>query len=344
MNEKIDAFFPQLQNTTAEFYDTMVLLAVPLLLIGLIAKLYQSSDPAHAIRSIVAIGLAGIALAFFPDWSNQVQVLIYDTMDNLDANPAETHTRFASLVRGASAGGGQNSSLIERLFVPNGGLGDVILYAIVYLVAKCAQVIMWVAFIAQQILMLSGVSVAPLFIASLLVPALGQTAIKYFTSLSAVALIPLGWGFASAFTDALLQVAAEDAADLIDFGADVGLSFVISLWLLISTIAAPFIIWKVVVNGANIGGQFIRSAGQALGLTVVYGAGSAVTAVNANASKKVTATAAFAGGASGMIGGSAQSNGMMVPAFIGVGAVLASKKSGPSDHNAQAEALHKKYS
>lgn len=344
MNEKIDAFFPQLQSTTAEFYDKMVLLAVPLLLAGLIFKLYQSSDPAHAIRSIVAIGIAGIALAFFPDWSNQLQVLIYDIMDDLDAHPAETHTRFASLVRGAAAGVGQDSSLIDRLFGPNGGLGDVILYAIVYLTAKCAQLIMWVAFIAQQILMLSGVSVAPLFIASLLVPSLGHTAAKYFTSLAAVALFPLGWGFASAFTDALLRVAAEDGADLIDFGADVGLSFVISLWLLISTIAAPFIIWKVVVNGANIGGQFIRSVGQALGSTVVYGAGSAVTAVNAQTSRKVTATAAFAGGASGMVTGSAQSSGMMVPAFIGLGAVMASRNSAPVDHNAKAEALHKKYS
>ncbi len=344
MNERIDAFFPQLQSTTATFYDRMVILAVPLLVAGLIFKLWQSSDPANAIRSIVAVGVTGIALAFFPDWSNQFQVLIYDVMEDLNANPAETHTRFASLVGGASAGVGEKNSIIDTLFAPNGGLGDAILHAIVYLTAKCAQLIMWVAFIAQQILMLSGVAIAPLFIASLLVPALGHTALKYFTSLAAVTLWPLGWGFASSFTDALLEVAAEDGADLIDFGADVGLAFVISLWLLISTIAAPFVIWKVVVNGANIGGQFMRSAGQALGLTVVYGAGASVTAANAGASKKATTAATVVGGASGLVTGSAQSSGLMVPAMIGVGAAIASKNSEAVDHNANAQALHKKYS
>ena len=148
MNERIDAFFPQLQNTTSSFYDSMVILAVPLLVAGLIFKLWQTSDPANAIRSIVAVGVTGIALAFFPDWSNQFQVLIYDVMEDLDANPAETHTRFASLVGGASAGVGQQSRIIDSLFAPNGGLGDAILRAIVYLTANCAQIIMCVAFSA----------------------------------------------------------------------------------------------------------------------------------------------------------------------------------------------------
>ena len=192
-----------------------------------------------------------------------------------------------------------------------------------------------------------GIAMAPIFLTMIMVNPLREIATRYFLSLVAIMLWPLGWGFADLTTTALLQRAVQ--AELYSEGTgaffartsqSLFFAFAISIWLIVSTIAAPYVIQKVITTGANAGGAILQRFGAALGLGVSYGAAAGTTAHFAGAGKTSTAIAAGAGALGGILDGSRGGGGFLVPTTIGIAAAnLAPKKNSTpegTDYNKKA--------
>ena len=231
----------------------------------------------------------------------------------------------------------------------NGGVGKALLYLILLLSSFFALVIQYLLFISQQFLLIYGIAVAPVFLAAFMTSSLREIARKYFLSLTAIMLWPLGWAFADITTTALLERAAD--AEIYSSGTGAFLSrtaqslfyaFTISIWLIVSTIAAPFVVSKVVTNGANAGGALFGRFSSALGLGASYGVMAGATAKMTGASGLRTALATGAAGLGGVMSGGAGGGGFLIPATIGMAAArsnMAKDAKGSTDYNKKASKI-----
>lgn len=350
MKEDIAGFFPELQARSGELYGVMTVLAAVLVLAGLIVRLNRAgTDPGQIIRSLTTAGIIAIAIGSFPDWVNELQLLSYDLVEGMDASPSSSHERFALLVADASEQkDGKQPGLWDVLWAEKGGLGQAIVYACVFVAAKVASAVMWLFFIVQQALVLFQTSLAPVFLAMFMIGALSNTATQFLLRLVAVLLWPLGWAIADLLTDSLLKAAAA-SMDYKNFDESLAsgqhTSFfilVITLWVLISTIGAPLIIWKLLSSGANAGSMLFAQMGMATVQGTLYGTAAGATASLAGGSRGTSLAAGMAGGMGGIASGAMLTSGAAIPSAIGVGAAMAtaaaSKKSndGPVDFNAEA--------
>lgn len=342
MKNNISDFFPELQAHAAGLFGVMTALAAIILLAGLIARIGASGgDPAQMVRTVTIAGILGIVIHSLPEWINELQIIAYDLIEGMGADPSNSYSRFASLVGGASAQSESEVGFWDVLWGDGGGLGDAMVYAALFLVSKLAQAIMFLFFIAQQTLVLFQIALAPAFAAMFLLRSLASCATAFFLRLVAVSLWPIGWAIASLMTHSLLDLAAKDNGQVVDYFQGTGFVLILSLWILISTIGAPLIIWKLLSGTATAGEALFGSLGAALSQGGIYAASGGMTASMVGASGAGTATATAAGGVGGAVGGALGGGGMLVPAVIGMGSAMlgGGANSGAVDYNSRAEEL-----
>lgn len=352
MNENISDFFPFLQENAAELYGVMTALAAVLVMAGLMVAISRTgTDPASYLRTVLAVGIIALSIAFFPDWSNQAQSIAHGIVEKLDASPAEAHERFARLIANSSAGSDETVGFWDVLFADEGGIGHAVLYAFILLIAKIASAIMWLFLVLQQVLIQFQIGLAPVFLAMFLIGPLRSIAVQFQMGFVAVLLWPLGWAVASLMTDTLLKLAVTGGLYRTDGDIYVGdpqtlfFIIVVSLWILLSTIGAPLLIRKLLTTGANAGSVLLANTGLALSQGLLYGASAGVTASMSGASAATSTGAAAIGGAGGAVSGALGSTGVLIPSAVGIGAALAvsnSAKGGPVDYNAEAAQLANK--
>src|SRR5690606_6570030 len=119
-------------------------------------------------------------------------------------------------------------------------------------------------FIVQQALVLCQIALAPAFAAMFLIRSLAGCAGQFFLRLVAVTLWPLGWAISSLMTHALLDLAAQDDGQVVDYFQGTGFVLILSLWILLSTIGAPLIIWKLLSGAATAGEALFGSVSAGL--------------------------------------------------------------------------------
>jgi hypothetical protein len=343
VKSNISHFFPELQTHSAGLFGVMVALAAILLLAGLIARIGSSGgDPVQMVRAVMTAGILGIVIHSLPEWINELQLIAYQLIDGIGADPSDSYLRFASLVGGASAQAESEVGFWDILWGERGGIGDAMVYAALFLISKLAQAIMFLFFIAQQTLVLFQIALAPAFTAMFLIRSLASTATGFFLRLVAVSLWPIGWAISSLMTHALIDVAAKDNGQVVDYFQGTGFVMILSLWILLSTIGAPLIIWKLLSGAATAGESLFGSVGAALSQGTVYAVSGGMTASMMGASTAASATAATAGGLGGAVGGALGGGGMLVPAAIGLGSAMlggGQGDSGPIDYNRRAAEL-----
>lgn len=348
MNDNVAYFFPTLQDIAARFYGTMIPIAALLVLAGLIVAISRAgTDLAAYIRAVLATGMVGLAISYYPDWSNQLQSMAYDLIEELDAEPSKVHTQFARLVAGTSEEGKKDAGLWDVVFSKNGGLGHAILYAWLLFLAKVSSAVMWLFAILQQVLIQFQVGLAPVFLAMFTIPSLRNLAVQFQMHFVAVLLWPVGWGIAAVMTNALLKLAATNefykkTPDGIEGGIQTDfLILTLSIWILFSTIAAPLLIRKLLTTGTNAGAVLLSNVAMAVSQGLLYGVSAGASVAMAGGSSAASSGAAAIGGAGGAVSGSLGSTGVAIPSAIGIGAALSvsnASQGGPSNHNEQAAA------
>lgn len=341
MNDShIGDFFPEFYDQAIALNGTLMPVSIILATFGIIAYAMKgiNGDIGGMLHGLTAAVIVAILIPTFPDIANTIQLAAYSLVEEMGANPSGNSHKFGQLIVNKTQDEGTDVGFFDILTDSNGGVGKALLYLVLLLSSFSALVVQYLIFIVQQSLTISGIALAPIFLAMFLMQSLRGAATKYFTGLVAILLWPLGWAFADLITTALLERAVD--TELYSEGTGAFLSrtaqslffaFAISIWLFVSTIAAPFVINQVVTTGANAGGALFGRVGSAMGLGASYGVMARTTAQIAGKSTPVSALAGGAAGLGGIISGANGGGGFLIPATIGVAAAGSSLKNDNSD-------------
>ncbi|MGC6458478.1 MAG: hypothetical protein ACON4R_08895 [Akkermansiaceae bacterium] len=344
--------FSTMQREAGDLYGVMTGVAAALLLGSLMVRVSQAdSNPTQLIRSIVGIGFIALSIHAFPDWINHVQEMAHGWVAELDANPSATHQRFSALIAGTSEGE-EKPGIWDVLWSKEGGLGHAVLYAIVLLAANLATVVMWIFAFVQQFMVLLQTGLAPPFLAMFLINSLSSRAYGFLLNLIAILLAPLGWAVMHIVTEGLMgwaeanQVYTVVNGEVVVGAQTVFFVLLISVWIVLGTIGAPWLIWKLLNSGANVGGTLLASMGMAVGQGLAGGASAGATAAMVGGSGVSVAAAGAAGAGGGMLSGAAGGSSLLMPTLVGAGAGLAmpSSASGEGVNNKAREIANKENS
>ncbi|WP_411845648.1 type IV secretion system protein [Roseibacillus persicicus] len=341
---QLNSLFETMQDEANQLYSAMTGIAALLILGSLIARASQAeSNPAQLVRSIFAVGFVSFCIHAFPDWVNQIQFITHGWVEELDADPSQTHQKVAALLSGASEGERQ-LGIWDVLWSKDGGLGQAVLFAIVLLAAHIALVVMWIVAFVQQFMLLLQTALAPPFLAMFLIGALSSKAWGYLLNLVSVSLIPLGWAIMHIVTTGLMgwaednQVYAVESDSVVAGSMSVFFILLVSVWIVIGTIGAPWMIFKLLTNGANVGATLLSQAGLAIGGGLGGAVSAGATAHLTGGSVAAVGTAGVIGGTVGTLTGSAGGSSVMMPALVGAGASLAMPSTASSGEGVNARA------
>ncbi len=245
---QLSSLFVKMQAEASQLYEVMIGVAALLMLGSLMVRVSQAdSNPAQLIRSILAIGFISFSIHSFPDWVNHVQAMAQGWVQELDADPAQTHQEFAALIAGASEGE-EKPGIWDVLWSKGGGLGHAVVYALILLTANLATVVMWIFAFVQQFMVLLQTALAPPFLAMFLIGSLSSKAWGFLLNLVSVLLIPLGWGIMHIVTAGLMAWAESNQVYTVENGVvvvsaqTVFFILLISVWIVSGTIGAPWMI------------------------------------------------------------------------------------------------------
>jgi len=297
------------------------------------------------MRAIITVGLIAIGITNYGEWTNLLQSTADSIVQEIGADPAKVHERFARMVAETSADEDNKTGFWDVLFSRNGGVGHAVVYAFTFFIAKVAFAIQFLFFTIQQLLIQLQIGLAPVFIAFFLIGPLRTVAVRFQMSFIALLLWQLGWAISAQMSNAIVDLAATNKvfqkADDFFIGGYPALFFIIvlTLWVILSTIGAPLVIHKLLTTGANAGAILMSNVGRGLSQGAVYGASAGATVAMNGGSAAATSGAAALGGAGGAVSGVLGSTGVMVPSAIGVGAALAVSGKGGADYSAKASQL-----
>jgi len=352
----IGDFFPELFNQAIGFHDTVKPIVLILITAGILIHGYlgMNGDIGKMWKGIVNSVIIVALIYTLPEIVNDIQLAAHALTEATGANPSNTSEKFGNLIVGNSANENEDVGFMDILFADKGGFGKAMLHVVLMVVSFFALVIQYIFVVAQQGLILFAIALSPIFLSFFMLDSLKGIAVKYFLGLVAVLMWPLGWSIADLMTTSLLERAAnagiyEDGVDGFVSTSSQSLFFVavISLWLLITTIASPLVMNIVVTNGANAGGALFSRVGSALGLGASYGLIAKGTAELSGASNTRAATTSAIATGGGLVAGAGGTSGLLLPTIIGMSAAKNSiggkDPSGePTDYNAEAAEISKK--
>lgn len=327
--------FQKLLLESRELYGTFSILAAVLVFTGLVSAAANGSlgDLSKAVRGLVTGVIIIVMIGVFPKLADLGQDMIQALVTEIDADPSESHQKFAHLMAGTELTGDGEVGFFDILWdSEKGGFGKAVLYAVLLLLGKIAYVIMWLVFLVQKIVIVLGVGVAPLFLGMLTIECTRPTAGKYFITLAGSISWPLGWAVADIVTSGLLRMTEETSTFF--------MIIVLSIWIPVSTIAAPWAIQKLLVQGVQIGGALLQSMGMATSQGASYGLGAGMSSSLSGGGRLATGLAAAAGAVGGAASGAMGSTGVLIPGMIGLASVAAaSTKSSESEAEEIAEKI-----
>ncbi len=255
-----------------QLFNALLPLAFLLFVAGLVGAFSQqraSADQLQAlVRVIVIVGVLSQFDLILDEAQGYVQHLVTDV---LHAQPDEVAQEYLDFIT-QSRHGQADGSFWDRLFSPGVTLVEAIVGGLLWLGALLAGFVLQLAYLFQRIVIQAGYGLAPIFFGFLAIATLRPVAVQYLLSLAAVALWPLGWAIASLVTHYLIQQ-ATDQAFYVPGATQGGLGYAFrnllagglaAVWVIGSTLLAPWVIQKAITTGAQVGlsagGAVLRTA------------------------------------------------------------------------------------
>ena len=350
MGESFHLVFPELLEGARELYRTMSMMSMIVLFAGLLLAAWRGSFGSldETMRGILSVGVITVVIQVFPDWVDQLQQMFHALVQQLKADPSESHAKFAKLITGETD---QDLGFWDVLFDDDGGFGKAMIYAAILLVGKVAWLVMWMAYWIQHMLLIYGIALAPISLSMFMLNATRGIAIRYLLSLLGIIIWPLGWAVADVATTALLKLAATDkiyvvtSTDALVFGTQT-LFFILllSIWILVSTIAAPRLVSQAIQTGSQIGVSLMSTMGTSMARGASYGAGAGLTMSMGGSSAGAIAAGVGGGAVGGIASGATGGGGVIGPTLIGAMAMTAGGGGGSSkDVNQEAAQIAAKH-
>ena len=223
-------------------------------------------------------------LVFLPGWCNTLQSLLQDSiLSSLGVDPSQVYQQFNQLLI-INRDPTQTSSWWNIMSQLHNFTTDIIITAILWLVAQFASLMMFWGYIFQTVILNLGYALSPLLIGFMAIPALKHVGNRYLLNLVGVLLWPLGWALAALVTQGILDFMTDPSFEYLDptstlpdLQKTIGVAAV-GFWIIFSTVAAPVIIQHVITSGAQPGGALLAGGLNSFLQTAATTAGAAATA------------------------------------------------------------------
>lgn len=304
MNSPGGSILPQsFFDGLSQLWGATAFVAASLVAVGmLLAAWSQNGDPGSLLKLLGKVLFVGITTLFLREWLMRIGDIVGAFGDFFQIDPTAVDEKFIAFLSGTSAAS-PNASVWDVIW-NTGSLGTAIAYALLWLFGWFAYGVQYVVKLVGDILLVSGWALSPLFLSFFLFRAMRAVAVKYVLGLVVLVSWSFGWVITSVVTNALLERAA--VASLIPVIVPGGVSvapiltaLLIGVWMLLSAILAPYVLYKVLMTGANPAAAFAQSVGGVFDSAIAGGVGAATTAVTGGAAIPAVVAAAAVGAVAG---------------------------------------------
>jgi hypothetical protein len=293
-----ESLFPTFLQRCADLRNVLMVVAYMLVIVGIIMMAMPRPSVRAWTRYFVRLIVVLSLLAFLPQWGDQVQRIVADTVKNtLHANPDQIFQAYKDTLA-IKQGENNSQSLWDMIGSWNSFLVNILIGFILWLFSFVAWLLMFWAYIFQKIILNVGYALSPILIGFLAVPPLSGTGSRYLTNLMGVLLWPLGWGVAALISQGILDFMTDQSFLTIDPTASlyhlqnlIGVA-ILAFWTIFSTCAAPAIMQKVITYGAEAGSALL---GGGISTFLQTAATTAAATAVASPAGKPLVTAATAG-------------------------------------------------
>lgn len=333
MSSNLETEFPDLYHNAMALYGSSEQIAVVLITIGFSLKVYHSmfGDVGNMLRALLSVAICGMVIHFLPDWMNDFQLLGHAFADSTGSTPGKIHEDFANMILSSGNDPEKPIGFWDVILSRDTGFGEAISYAAVYVASQCVWAISYLFNWVQQLLLIYGIAIAPVFVAFFMLDALKGVAGVYIQGLISLAFWPFGWAIANVFTRTLLDMSVDPDGAVNSHA--LWSIIIVTLWILFSTVAAPFLVSKLMTKGVNAGSTLLKGFVFSIVQAGAYAVGAGATthlmrqgSGKASSGRWVAGSAAI-GGTLGYATGAMNVSAPTVPAIVGVSAGLMGKSS-----------------
>jgi type IV secretion system protein TrbL len=256
------------------------------------------SDPVWLLKLLVKVFLVALTTVLLREWLMRLGDVVFALGKYFNVDPTAVDDKFIRFLSGAPESNPKVSAW--DVIWNTGSIGTAIAYALLWIFGWLSWAVQFVVKLVGDILLTAGWALSPLFLAFFLIRPMASVGLKYLLGLIVLVCWPFGWVIASVVTDAMLERAAT--ASLLPVIVQGGVAvapiltvLLIGAWMLLTSFTAPYVLYRVLMSGANPAAAFAQSAGGVAEATLMGGAGAAALAATGGAAAPAIASAAALG-------------------------------------------------
>ena len=262
----------------SQLWGTTAYVAASIVAISLTFAVWLRPDPLWILRILMKVFLIGIATVFLREWLMRLGDIMTMFGNVFSIDPSKVDDKFVEFISGTLKSK-PNASVWDVIW-DTGSIGTAIAYALLWLFGWFAYGVQFLVKLVGDILLSAGWSLSPLFLALFLLRPMAGVALRYVLGLVVLVCWPFGWVIAAIVTNGLLQTAAT--ASLLPIVVPGGAAIaplitvlIIGAWMLISSVLAPYVLYRVLTSGANPAAAFAQGVGGVVQGTLAGGAAAA---------------------------------------------------------------------
>lgn len=255
-------------------------------------------DAAWILKMIVKVFFICITTLFLREWLMRLGDIVTMFGNVFTITPTDVDEKFIRFISGTTPSD-PNTSVWDVIW-DTGSIGTAISYALLWMFGWFAYGVQFLVKLVGDILLSAGWALSPLFLSFFLVRPMAAVGLKYILGLVVLVCWPFGWVIAAIVTNGLLEAAAT--ASLVPVVMPTGPSIaplitvlIVGLWMLVSSALAPYVLYRVLMSGANPAAAFAQGVGGVAQATLAGGVGAATAAATGGASVPATVAAAAVG-------------------------------------------------
>lgn len=300
----------------SQLWGATAYVAASIVAIGVATMGWTSrSDPGALLKLLVKVLFVGLATIFLREWLMRLGDIINAFGDLFGIDQTLVDEKFIRFISGTTSARPEVSTW--DVIWDTGSVGTAIAYAILWLFGWMAWGVQFVVKLVGDILLSAGWALSPLFLSFFMIRPMAGVGLKYILGLVVLVCWPFGWVCAAVVTDAMLERAAIASLVpvIVPNGASVAPALtvlLIGVWMLISSALAPYVLYRVLMSGANPAAAFAQGLAGVGQAALAGGVGAATAAATGGvagagvAAAAVLGTAAAAAESSARGGGSAR--------------------------------------
>ena len=264
-----NSIFPTFLTKCGELHTLLLSVAFALFVVGVIATVSHHASHKSILNLLLRLLILTSLLVFLPAWGNTLQNLLQTSiLSGLGVDPSQVYQQFNQLLvikRDPST----QSSWWNVMAQLHNLTTDLIISAVLWLVGQFASLMMFWAYIFQNIILNLGYALSPLLIGFMAIPALKHTGNKFLLNLVGFYSGRWAGALAALVTQGILDFMTDPSFEYIDptstlpdLQKTIGVA-VVAFWIIFSTVAAPVIIQNVIAHGIHPAARCLRAASAA---------------------------------------------------------------------------------